>query len=240
MAESRQDVERDFDRACDERDLPAREREALHALVFRGGDRPPDQLRRDLTRVLDDHYEWTCFGAWCDEEPDGDAFHRCWVRRASAFFRKMGLSHDLGEDLTQQFFERLIRMDVRGRFEWRSSFRAYCYAMLQRLAISHFRSAKRREVTGTEIPEAIERVSPEEQHARSEELEQVRSALAELPEIDQRIVAASLLEDLSSAELGERLGMTAEAVRQRLARSRRRLKKALSGGGGRKARGKTS
>jgi RNA polymerase sigma factor (sigma-70 family) len=70
--------------------------------------------------------------------------------------------------------------------------------------------------------------SPEERVLWEEEVARVLGAVAALSRSDQEILSLCYASDLSPAEAGEILGLTGAAVRTRLWRALRRLRKALT------------
>lgn len=69
-----------------------------------------------------------------------------------------------------------------------------------------------------------QRTSPSQAAARSEEAEAVRTLLAELPQLDRRLIELRVLEGLAFKEIAEELGQPSEAsVRQRYVRLLQRI-----------------
>lgn len=93
---------------------------------------------------------------------------------------------------------------------------------------NHARNAGRRDVehAGVDVPAALP--APGATTDTSEQLRWVRDEIAALPETDRRICELCLLQGYSSAEAAQLLGLSVGAVTQRVPRSRRRLKKAVT------------
>lgn len=85
---------------------------------------------------------------------------------------------------------------------------------------------KRTRNAAAELPEDLVG-APDAEEAR-EQLRWVLAAIATLPPIDRRICELCLLEGRSYADAAEMLGLSVGAVTQRVARSRTRLKKAVT------------
>lgn len=79
-------------------------------------------------------------------------------------------------------------------------------------------------------PPAPEQESPEAMALRRERDAELHDALMRLPEREQKILTMTYWMEMSAGEIAEELGMTAEAVRAVLSRSRKTLKKYLEEG----------
>jgi RNA polymerase sigma-70 factor (ECF subfamily) len=93
---------------------------------------------------------------------------------------------------------------------------------------NHARNTGRRTAknAGDELP--AELAAPGDTTEASEQLRWVRDEIAALPETDRRICELCLLQGYSYAEAAQLLGLSVGAVTQRVSRSRRRLKKAVT------------
>jgi RNA polymerase sigma-70 factor (ECF subfamily) len=108
--------------------------------------------------------------------------------------------------------------------------RPWLYGVAYRVVSNQRRSALRRgrlterlKMTDSDTVDG-----PGLQVIRSETDREVMEALARLNEIDREVVLMSLWEEMSSPEVAEALGIKQAAVRKRLSRARRRLRKMLT------------
>lgn len=138
-------------------------------------------------------------------------------------------SPDLAEDLTGEVFLRALRRF--DRFDPSlGSPRAWLFRIAQNVLRDHQRQARRRPV----IPIVglrdlqCEAPSPEERLLWDEEVAQLLAAIAELSSNDREVIGLCYASDLSIAEAGEVLGVSATATRTRLWRALRRLRKVLA------------
>jgi RNA polymerase sigma-70 factor, ECF subfamily len=138
-------------------------------------------------------------------------------------------SSDLAEDLTAEVFLRALRgVD---RFDPSvGTPRAWLFRIAQNVLRDHQRQARRRQI----IPIAsmrdlqCEAPSPEERLLWAEEVAGLLAAMADLPPNDRKVIGLCYGSDLSMAEAGEVLGLTAAATRTRLWRALTRLRKILN------------
>lgn len=93
---------------------------------------------------------------------------------------------------------------------------------------NHARNAGRRTAknTGDELPGEL--AAPVDATEAAEQLRWVRDEIAALSDTDRRICELCLLQGYSYAEAAQLLGLSVGAVTQRVSRSRRRLKKAVT------------
>ncbi|MBK9383719.1 MAG: sigma-70 family RNA polymerase sigma factor [Planctomycetes bacterium] len=135
------------------------------------------------------------------------------------------------EDLTQDVLLDLIAAIEEFRGESWPEFFAFVDALLGRRKVQHSRRLGARKRGGFAEPEALPTeggaapaASPSGLAAEDEERERARRLLESLPEEERRPIQWRLLEELSYAEIAQRLGLSEEAARQRVSRGLRRLK----------------
>jgi RNA polymerase sigma-70 factor (ECF subfamily) len=138
-------------------------------------------------------------------------------------------SPDLAEDLTAETFLRALRSFH--RFDPSAgSPRAWLFRIAQNALRDHQRQTRRRKV----LPIAgmhdlrCEAPSPEERILWEEEVAGLLAAMEELPPDDRRVIGLCYGSELSTAEAGEILGLSATATRTRLWRALGRLRKVLA------------
>lgn len=141
--------------------------------------------------------------------------HHQWLR--GVLLRKLGNASDAA-DVAHDTFERLIRANVR---EPLSEPRAYLRTIATRLLIGRARRTAIETAYMESLalqPVAVE-PSVESRALILEALEQICELLDTLPMTSRRIFLMAQLEGMSYADIGQQLGLTANAVQKSLARA---------------------
>ncbi|MCS3506984.1 sigma-70 family RNA polymerase sigma factor [Achromobacter sp. JUb104] len=141
--------------------------------------------------------------------------HHQWLR--GVLLRKLGNASDAA-DVAHDTFERLIRANVR---EPLSEPRAYLRTIATRLLVGRARRAAIETAYMESLalqPVAVE-PSVESRALILEALEQICELLDTLPMTSRRIFLMAQLEGMSYADIGQQLGLTANAVQKSLARA---------------------
>ncbi len=109
----------------------------------------------------------------------------------------------------------------------------WLYGVARRVVSNHQRTLRRRHRLGAALRAQPSHPVPETdvQVVRRAEERLVLEALTRLSHGDQEVLRLRAWEELSSAEMGEVLGITAAAVDMRLTRAKRRLQRALKAAG---------
>lgn len=143
--------------------------------------------------------------------------------RAYRFARRMLGTGD-AEDIVQEAFLRVWREAP--RWQPRAQFSTWLRRIVYHLCIDHLRSTKR---SGGEVEEDIADTRPnaEQAAAQSQMQQQMRSAVAALPEAQRAAIALYYDDDMPQAEIAEILGLSIGAVEGLLFRARRSLKESL-------------
>lgn len=137
-------------------------------------------------------------------------------------------SPDLAEDLTAEAFLRALR-SFNSFDPSTGSPRAWLFRIAQNVLRDYLRQARRRQT----LPIAgmrdlkCEAPSPEERVLWEEEVASLLGALEDLSPDDRRVISLCYGSELSMAEAGEVLGLSAAATRTRLWRALGRLRKVL-------------
>jgi RNA polymerase sigma factor (sigma-70 family) len=170
--------------------------------------------------------------AWVDGlragKPDAfDAVFAAYRSRVFGYLARMTGRRDLAEDLTQDVFLRLARAARSLRPDTR--LRGWLFTVAHNVLVSHARAAK---VTAALASELAERGGPDgptpfEAVAQSSTSLRVERALAGLPSTYREVILLVAIEGLPAADAGAALGLSPEAVRQRLSRARSMLAPAL-------------
>jgi RNA polymerase sigma-70 factor (ECF subfamily) len=163
-----------------------------------------------------------------------DAVFAAYRSRVFGYLARMTGRRDLAEDLTQEVFLRLARSARSLRADTR--LRGWLFTVAHNVLVSHARAAK---VTAALASELAERPAPSgptpfEEVADSHTQHRVERALAQLPVGYREVVLLVAIEGLPAADAGVALGLSADAVRQRLARARAMLAPAVDPDAGRK------
>ena len=158
--------------------------------------------------------------------------HRDYLR---AVLRRYTDTIEQAEDLLQETFFQVLRSlpDFRGD----ARFSTWLYSVAKNVALAHYRSSKRHQFVEQE---ALTRMAeqaqgpfaaadappvhdPAEQAVAKERKALVHDALDELSDTYQEVVRLRDLEELSTQETAERLGLSRVNVRVRLHRARKKM-----------------
>lgn len=127
-------------------------------------------------------------------------------------------------DVTQQVFLNAIRSIA--KFRGDSGTSTWLYRMTANACVDRSRGPSAREI-GTELRQLASRSSIEEDLARTEEGDRVRSAISSLPEKLRLPVLLRYFDDLSYEQLSEVLGCSIGTVASRLNRGHQLLREKL-------------
>jgi RNA polymerase sigma-70 factor (ECF subfamily) len=137
-------------------------------------------------------------------------------------------SPDLAEDLTAEVFLRALKGFA--RFDPSvGEPRAWLFRIAQNTLRDHQRQAQRRQLVSLASMRDLEypAPSPEERLLWEEEVAGLLAAMAELSPGDREVIGLCYGSEVSMAEAGEILGLSAAATRTRLWRALGRLRKVL-------------
>jgi RNA polymerase sigma factor (sigma-70 family) len=148
------------------------------------------------------------------------------------------LPQDLeADDVVQESYSRLAALE--GIDHIRNP-RAYFYTTARAIILSHVRHTRVVSIRSVDNLESYEvpanEPSPEEQATDREQLHLLALAVAELPEPGRRVFLLRANENLSHREIGEKLGVTGNAVQKSLAKTLQFLGDLLGRGGIEEAR----
>lgn len=141
--------------------------------------------------------------------------HHSWLR--GLLQRKLGNASDAA-DLAHDTFERLIRARLDTPL---AEPRAYLRTVAQRLVIGRARRAALESAYAESLAALPQPAAPsvESRALVIEALEQICELIDRLPMASRRIFLMAQVEGLSYAEIGERLGLSVNAVQKSLARA---------------------
>lgn len=137
-------------------------------------------------------------------------------------------AEDLFQEVYRRFYDRLTRgvpvLDPR----------RYLFSVAKKVLAGYYRSSAKRKAAEQPIPEDFEVVSDDEpideRLLREERMDEVWRFLKHEPEINQRAFVLYYGYDRSQKEIAAALGIREEAVRQRLYRTRERIRAMLERG----------
>jgi len=147
-------------------------------------------------------------------------------RELTWFFRNKVFDEDAVSDLVSQTFLRAV--SARDRFEGRTSFRRFLYAIAQNVLREYLRAMTKRKQEELDFTQVcVHELSPRSLSSLHSEKRQVQAlieALREVPLDDQEVLELKYFEGLSGRELAEVLDVPEGTVRGRLARGLGRLR----------------
>ena len=155
---------------------------------------------------------------------DLDAFEtvfRQFHREVYGWIVRIVRNHSMAEDLTMETFERIYR--ARGRFDATRPFGAWARRIATHVAIDHLKS-QRREV---ELPNAPSKSAKRDPAWEREVRDAVAKAFQSLPARYQAAATLALIEERSHDEIAEALAISTSAVKARVFRAVRLLRKKL-------------
>jgi len=149
-------------------------------------------------------------------------------KRLHNFVRKIVEDADEAENIVQETFAEAYRQidDFRGE----AKVSTWLFSIARHLAYGHLRTAKRHNYAEHETIEFLQAEQggastvTQEAVERSERRRIVHDALQELPDHYRRVVQLRDLEEQSTTETAEQLGLTEGNVRVRLHRARKKLR----------------
>jgi len=170
----------------------------------------------------------TLFDAWL--AGDGRAGAKLIVRHNPAVRRY--LERQVGpdtDDAVQNVWTAITR--CRERFQRRSTFKTFLYAVVRNQAFEERRRRKRNRRYGPIDAESTEAQTPTPLTVitRMEDAKLLADALADLPEGLQKLVMLYYFERRSAREIGEMLGIPENTARSRIRRAKELLRVELGG-----------
>lgn len=137
-------------------------------------------------------------------------------------------AEDLFQEVYRRFYDRLTRgvpvLDPR----------RYLFSVAKKVLAGYYRSSAKRKAAEQPIPEDFEVVSDDEpideRLLREERMDEIWRLLKSEPELNQRAFVLYYGYDRSQKEIAAALGIREEAVRQRLYRTRERIRAMLERG----------
>ncbi len=129
------------------------------------------------------------------------------------------------EDLTVETFWRIYR--ARSRFDPRCEFRPWARRIATNLALGHLGGRRPETEFSDEAPPARAWSSPADPALRADVREKVAAAFEKLPPKLRAAATLAMIEEAPYAEIGAALGISVAAVKSRVFRATRLLRKSL-------------
>lgn len=158
-----------------------------------------------------------------------DAFEKLVLRYQNIllnFFLRKGVSYNDGQDLAQRTFLRLWR--YRRRYSPQAKFTTFLFLLAGQEAVDFFRAEGRKaDLEGDLAHEAAVAADVPTARAAPAECEDVRRAVARLPDGLRDVVELGVFQDLPYAEVGGILGIPVGTVKSRMFNALKKLKEML-------------
>jgi RNA polymerase sigma-70 factor, ECF subfamily len=154
-----------------------------------------------------------------------------WRRVFNVAYKFVG-RHDEAEDLTQDIFLKIFKSLA--TFDRRANFQTWLISVSRNLCIDHYRSVRKeretidRDVNADDLSPVSHEVGPHLALERSDLAQELRRALAELPEALRQAVVMRDLQELSYQEIADRLDLPEGTVKSRINRGRSELARQIT------------
>jgi len=129
------------------------------------------------------------------------------------------------EDITVETFWRIYR--ARSRFDPRYGFVPWARRIATNLAVGHLGSRRPETEFSDELPPARVRVTAPDPAVQADVRRKVAAAFAKLPAKLRAAAALAMIEETPYGEIGQALGISVAAVKSRVFRATRMLRKSL-------------
>ena len=142
------------------------------------------------------------------------------------FFLRKCVSYSDGQDLAQRTFLRLWR--YRGRYSEQAKFTTFLFLLAGQEVVDFFRAEGRRACLEEGLAHEADVAADVKEPAAPAEGEDVRRAVARLPEGLRDVVELGVFQDLPYAEVGKILKIPVGTVKSRMFNALRKLKELLA------------
>lgn len=141
------------------------------------------------------------------------------------FYLRLTGKRQISEDMVQEVFFRMLK--YRHTYQGEGEFAAWMYQLARNVRKDHHRKWRLEPTSGVELPE----LAAEEPHAhelleQQQDNELLQRALAALPAEKREVLILSRYQDLRYDAIAEILGCSVEAVKVRVHRAMKDLRKA--------------
>ena len=157
----------------------------------------------------------------------GEIFNRYHLR-IYGYFHRMTNNQMLSEDLTQNVFERIIKF--RSSYKERASFQTWIFRIAKNCLMDHFRSMKKSNTRS--LDEHHLEIPSDDPYRDSGDMEErktlMHQAINKLKDEHKEIILLTRFENLSYQEAATVIGLTENAVKARVFRAIKNLRKIYS------------
>lgn len=158
-------------------------------------------------------------------------YRRC-APGVAAYFQKRGWNNEESNDLIIESLLRMREKLEQKRDQKIENLEAFFFGIARNVAREEFRRRKKekelKEAYGDGISEMYEGNDLIQKIIKDKKLTWLHETIKSLPAEEQKLINMAFYEKMSSSEIGEQLGISAEAARQRLFRCLNRLRKAAA------------
>ena len=154
-----------------------------------------------------------------------EALFRQFQREVYGWILRIVRDPAAAEDLTVETFWRIYRS--RGRFDPAQSFGAWARRIATNVALDHLRR-QRKARAEVMLPEDLSQGPPADPALRREMREQIARCFLRLPPKLQVVATLALIEERSHEEIAAALGISRAAVKLRVFRAVRKLRRSLA------------
>lgn len=141
------------------------------------------------------------------------------------FFLRKGVSYDDGQDLAQQTFLRL--WNYRKKYEPQAKFTTFLFLLAGQIAVDFYRTETRRRNLVENLTQETDVRAADVQRTVLAEGDDVRQAVARLPEGLRDVVELGVFQDLPYGDISEILEIPVGTVKSRMFNALRKLKELL-------------
>lgn len=152
-------------------------------------------------------------------------------RMLFAFFYGQNRNTALSNDLVQNVFLRILK--YRQRFRGDGDFKAWLFHIARNVHYDHHQKYKNRQteqIDDWQDQLVDQKRSQTQEMIRAEELKQLRQALQQLPDEQQQVLELGKLQGLAYKDIAQILGCTEGAVKVKVFRALKALKKIYGNG----------
>ncbi len=157
-----------------------------------------------------------------------DRYQEAFMRAAKRVVR----TNEDAEDVVQDAFAKIYRNSKKFKKQKGIEFKSWAYKVLLNTSFSHYQRMKKKQAVSMEFFETYKYEIIDEKDNLKGEVETkdlIQRVLLELPEELKKIVEMHYLQDLSYEAIAQKEGLTIPAIKMRLFRGRKILKKAMDG-----------
>ena len=155
-----------------------------------------------------------------------DRYQEAFMRAAQRVVK----TRENAEDIVQEAFAKIYKNSKKFKKQKGIEFKSWAYKVLLNTSFSYYQRLKKKQAVSMEFFETYKYEIIDEKDNLKHEVETkdiISKVLLELPEELKRIVEMHYLQDLSYETISQKEGLTIAAIKMRLFRGRKLMKKAL-------------